>query len=175
MNPIIKDIWLTRLALFIWIAAALALMILLARMAVGFVPPILNLTLLCDARPASENVLAYRFYERISSTWLFLGGSPTNGLTISNVVILTPHTYGVSASNFNGESDISAPYISPTDPHPPLRLHVRDTNALVLEATLNNGVDWQQVAIISNSPAFLLMQRTAMFRSSRTNLPPLPR
>lgn len=175
MNPIIKDIWMTRLALAIWVIAALALMILLARMAAGFVPPILNITLVCDARPTSEKVLAYRFYERISSTWLFLGGSPTNGLTISNVVILTPHTYGVSASNAIGESDISTPYISPTDPNPPLRLHASDTNAIVLEATLNDGLDWRQVAIITNAPASLLMQRASMFRSSRTNLPPLPR
>lgn len=158
----------------IWIIAALAFMLLLARLAVGFVPPIISLTLLCDPSPSSEQVLSYRFYERINTTWVFLGSSPTNGLRLTNVVVLLPHTYGVSASNANGESDISSPYVSPTDPHPPLRLRSSTTNALILEASFNNGLDWRQVAVITNGPASLFMLRSQMFRSSRTNLPPLP-
>lgn len=175
MNPVLKETnWPTRIALVLWIISALSLLVILARIAFGYVPPITDLNLLCSKNPASQNVLAYRFYERINNSWVFLGESPTNGFRLTNVVVIVPHTYGVSASNDIGESDISTPYISPTDPHPPLNLHADGTNALVLEASFNNGQDWRQVAIITNSPAMLLMQRNQMFRSSRTNLPPLP-
>jgi hypothetical protein len=175
LNPIIKDIWMTRLALAVWVVGVIGFLFILVRMAFGFVPPIINLTLLCNPNPPSENVLAYRFYERINNSWLFLGQSQTNGFVVSNVVVLIPHSYGVSASNAIGESDISAPYISPTDPHPPLKLHAQDTNALVLEATYNSGLDWFPVVNFTGIPTNLAMQRNQMFRSSRTNLPPLPR
>lgn len=151
------------------------LLFLVALQSFSAVPPTQNIKLLCDARPVNEQVLTYRFYEYSVGTTNFLGDSPTNGITLSNVLISVVHRYGVSASNVFGESDISTPYVAPVDPHPPLRLHLATTNSIVLESSLDGGLSWKEVANISNNtPAFIVMQRAQMLRSARGNLPPLP-
>lgn len=112
--------------------AIVAILCLWLKLASGVVPSFLNLTLLCDARPASEQVRAYRFYEKTAGTnWIFLGDSPTNSFIVSNVLVTVVHTYGVTASNTLGESAISAPYVAPNDPKPPTGLGIIQTSLLI--------------------------------------------
>jgi hypothetical protein len=91
----------------------------------------MDLTLTCDARPATEQVRAYRFYERVGTNWLLLAAPATNRVTLTNVLVTTPHTYGVSASNVLGESDISTPYVAPSDPRIPTGLSIIQTSLLM--------------------------------------------
>ena len=132
-----------KLLLFIF-----AFLCLWLRLAMGVVPPVIDLTLACDARPTNEQVRAYRFFERISTNWVFLGSVETNRFLVTNVSVVIPHTYGVSASNVLGESTISAPVIAPTDPRPPVNLNVISTSLVVpLPSTIAGSTDlvnWQE-------------------------------
>jgi hypothetical protein len=130
-------------------ALTLALALLaLVRVASAVVPAFMDLTLVCDPRPPVEQVRAYRFYERQGTNWVLLGAPATNRITLTNVIVTVPHTYGVSASNVLGESDISAPYVAPSDPRPPTSLGIIQTSLRVpVNSTIAGSTDllaWQE-------------------------------
>lgn len=125
-----------------------AFLCLWLKLAMGVVPAVMDLTLACDARPTNEQVRAYRFFERIGTNWTFLASVSTNRVTLTNVNVLVPHTYGVTASNVLGESDWSAPCLAPTDPRPPSSLGVIQTSVVVpvpsTIAASSDLVTWQE-------------------------------
>ena len=131
--------------LFLFIFAFLCIWL---KLAMGVVPTVMDLTLACDARPTNEQVRAYRFFEQLGTNWVFLRSVPTNRVTLTNVNVTVPHTYGVSASNVLGESDISAPYIAPSDPRPPSSLGIIQTSMVVpVPSTIAASTDlanWQE-------------------------------
>lgn len=156
------------------------------KLAAGVVPAIMDLTLECNPRPTNEQVRAYRFFERIGTNWTFLGSIPTNRFTVTNVNVLVQHTYGVTASNVLGESDISAPVVAPTDPRPPSGLGVV-TLSLVTTAngTIVGSTDlvtWQERQSFKPTTNGLLVtfrvlprERVEFWRDwTAPALPPLP-
>ena len=125
-----------------------ALLCLWLRLAMGVVPAIMDITLECNPRPTNEQVRAYRFFERLGTNWTFLGSVATNRFVVTNVNVLVPHTYGVTASNVLGESNISEPVVAPTDPRPPSNLNVIQTSMVVpVPSTIAGSTDlvtWQE-------------------------------
>lgn len=115
--------------------------------AAAVVPPVMDIRLECISRPAREQIIHYRFYERIGTNWLLLMASPTNVFWLTNVNVIVPHTYGVSSSNVLGEADISAPYVAPSDPRTPDNLGIVQMKLTVpTNATIAGSSDlmtWQ--------------------------------
>lgn len=156
-----------------------------ARVALGVVPAVLDVTLTCDARPTNEQVRAYRFYERIGTNWTFLGSVVTNRFTVTNVNVLVPHTYGVTASNVFGESDMSVPVIAPTDPRPPSNLGVVQVSLLTkANSTIAGSTDlvtWQEKQTFQTTTEGLRVtfkvqprERVQFWKEWTAPLPPLP-
>lgn len=145
----------------------------------------MDIMLACDARPTNEQVRAYRFFERIGTNWVLLGSVPTNRFVITNVNVLAPHTYGVTASNVFGESNLSEPVIAPTDPRPPVNLNFISTSLIVpLPTTLVGSgdlVNWQEkLRLLSTTNGvrvtFIVQPREPVYfwKEWTSTIPPLP-
>lgn len=167
----------------------LALLCLLQRLALGVVPPVMDVTLACDPRPAGEQVVAYRFYELVGTNWMLSGSVGTNLLKLTNVNVLIRHTYGVAASNVFGESDLSAPYVTPNSPKPPSGLGVIQTSLVTPLPSIIEGTtdllawnETQRFTILSNGLLTVTFRtdprdRVQFWRTKSTLaplLPPLP-
>ncbi len=164
----------------------LALLCLWAKLASGVVPALMDLTLVCDPRPASEQVRAYRFYERSGTNWILLAAPATNRITLTNVLVTIPHTYGVSASNALGESDISQPYVAPNDPKPPTGLGIIQTSLLMTNGgTIAGSTDlatWaDKQTVTTQADGQLLVkfkiaprERVEFWKAYTLPVPPLP-
>lgn len=81
-----------------------------------------------DANSPSDNIIAYRVYEKIGVNYILLSTVGTNLIvTLSNVTV-SDHTYSVTASNLVGESVQSIPVTVTaaqlTPPNPPTNLRV---------------------------------------------------
>lgn len=106
------------------------------------VPPVMSIDLWCDPRPPVEQVILYKFYERIGTNWLLLRAAPTNLISLSNTLVTIPHTYAISASNAYGESAFSAPYVAPSDPKTPTGLRIIQMKMIVpINSTIEGSTD----------------------------------
>jgi hypothetical protein len=177
LNPILKDIWLTRLAMAIWIAAALAFMVVLATNLFAVVPPFTSLTLAWNRAPSNGPEITYvlRWGTNMGgTTWSTNVGTKTS-ITVTNPTSGTLYFSVVARSPDGIESDPSNTAITTNYPAAPLQLRIltNTTSSLRLEGTVD-GVAWIYLATITNSPALVQMRQSMMLRTS-TNLPPLPR
>lgn len=176
MNPIIKDIWITRIGIALWIIAALGLMLILARLAVGAD----SVGLSWDSSPSS-GVANYR---------IRFGNFPGIYHSQQQVTprdldtVITNLAYGTwyfvaSAILTNGlESEPSNEATWTNRVFVPLNLRlIPPMDAMLFQSSVDNGVTWQTVAIITptnRQPVLLTMKPKQLFRTISTNLPPFP-
>ena len=73
------------------------------------------------------------------------------------------------------ESDPSNLLVATNRPAAPLQLRIQSvTNVYIIDGTINNGLTWQQLALVTNKPAVMASQLNQMFRAKRIQYPPLP-
>jgi hypothetical protein len=80
-----------------------------------------NVTFTWDPSPPASGQ-AYRFYEKVGQSRVFLGTAQTNFFTVSNWVVGASRTMTVTCTNTWGESAESAPWIMGTSPTAPPNL-----------------------------------------------------
>lgn len=175
MNPIIKDIWLTRLAMVIWIAAALALLVILARLAVG--ADTVGLT--WDAS-TSAGVDKYRIrYGNFPGIYHSQSQVPPRDLD----TLVTNLSYGTwyfvcSAVLTNGlESEPSNEVRWTNRVFVPINLRLTPPMDALLLQTSVDAVNWKTIAIITPTnpqPVSVAMTPFTLFRTISTNFPPSP-
>jgi hypothetical protein len=174
LNPIIKDIWATRIALVIWCIAVAALVVILARAAIG------QIQLDWDDSP-SQDLASYKLkYGTNSRSYSLVSQYPkTVGIvTISNLPSGKWY-FAVTAVASNGvESDFSNEVGWTNRPYVPMNLRLTPPmDALILQASVD-GSTWKTLAVITSTnsqPLQLTSQPKQMFRVISTNLPPMPR
>ena len=76
----------------------------------------------------------------------------------------------------NGVESIPSNELLATNrPASPLQLRIVPmTNVFYIEGTLNGGLSFRRLAVVTNDPALLSMHRSQMIRASVVALPPLP-
>lgn len=117
----------------------------------GEPPAVMNQNFTWDNSPPEAQVKGYFFYEKaaVGTNRFYLGFATTNRFTVTNANVLVPHSYGVTATNFNGESDMSTPVVTPSNPRPPTGLQqtsasmVVPTNSFTVEGT-GDLVSWKE-------------------------------
>jgi hypothetical protein len=177
MNPIIKDIWLTRLALAIWILAALAFIVLLVTNLLAVVPPFTSLTLAWNNTASSGTNIGYvlkwgplpgatNFNLFVGTNLTAVVTNPTTGFLYFHVVARTSDGIESEPSNTIKETNYPSAPIQ-------LRIRTNTTTSLKLEGSVDGGA-WIHLATITNDPVWVAMRRNMMLRTS-TNLPPVPK
>lgn len=157
------------MAFAIWGVAAIWLIIILGKMAIG------QESLTFDASPSPSVTYFIK--------WGTNSGSAQGGFSLgtNRVVALTNGPWGryfftVTALSSNQvESFPSNELLATNRPAAPLELRLvpAGTNVVYIDGSFN-GLNWRRLAVVTNDPALLAMQRQQMFRASNTNLPPLP-
>lgn len=171
MNPVIKDIWLTRLTKVLWVVVALAFIVVMAKLAVGQVR--LDWT---DSTSAS--VASYRVsYGQTSRVYTASALYPKTVavVTISNLPPAPRWYFTVSAVATNGlESDLSNEVVwTNANFGPPITLRLTGPVS-ALELQSSSGAGWTRVGLFTNTVLQMEMKRQQMLRGIRTNLPPPP-
>lgn len=175
MNTIIKDIWMTRVAVTIWVVAALALMVILTKLAFGADTVGLEWN-----ASTSAGVDRYRIRYG-NATGIYHSQSQVTPRDLDTLV--TNLAYGtwyfvVSAVLTNGiESEPSNEVVWTNRVYVPINLKLRPpVDALLLQTSVD-GLIWKTIAIITptnSQPIQLIMQPKTMFRTISTSLPPPP-
>lgn len=94
--------------------------------------------------------------------------NPTPGVLYFNVVAVAPGGL---------ESDPSNLVTLTNYPASPIRLRMTTNTppTVKLEGTMNGGIEWRMLAIVTNDPAMLRGALAAMMFRASTNQPPLPK
>lgn len=175
MNPIIKDIWMTRIALALWIAAALGFMAIITKLAFGAD----TVGLQWDASP-SAGVANYRIrYGNFPGIYHSQNQVAPRDLD----TLVTNLAYGTwyfvaSAVLTNGlESEPSNEVVWTNRVFVPINLRLTPPlDALILQTSVD-GITWKTVGIITPTnpqPIQLVMQPRVLIRTISTNLVPPP-
>jgi hypothetical protein len=173
VNPVIKDIWMTRMALAIWIIAALAFLVILATNLFGVVPPFTSLTLSWDRAPSHGTNISYvlKWGPQPGATDFSLSVGTNLTALVTNLTSGFLYFQVVARTSDGLESDPSNTVKTTNYPAAPLQLRIRTntTTGVRLEGTLD-GQTWIYLATVTNDPVQVLMRQRMMFRT----LPPLP-
>lgn len=173
MNPIIKDIWMTRLALAIWVAVALALMILLASSVFATPPPPVvakttKIALQWNASP-TPGPLTYRLYQSTNNvTWgTVYPGIITTTFTVTNVPAGSSNWFSVTAVNSDGVESVPSNVLEkPIEAAPAPATGLISVPVVVrVESSTNNGATWAAFRAYSNNVVASTDEPERKFRS----------
>jgi len=177
MNPVIKDIWITRVALAIWIIAALALLVILATNLFGVVPPFTSLTLVWDRAPSHGTNISYvlKWGPQPGATNFSVSVGTNLTAVVTNLTSGFLYFHVVARTSDGLESDPSNTVRETNYPSAPIQLRIttNTTTSLNLDGS-QNGQTWIRLATISNDPIFLATQQRMMLYRLSTNQPPFP-
>lgn len=175
MNPIIKDIWMTRLAVVIWIIAAIGFLAILTKLAFGAD----TVGLEWDAS-ASAGVDKYRIrYGNLPGIYHSQSQVPPRDLD----TVITNLAYGTwyfvaSAVLTNGlESEPSNEVRWTNRVFVPINLRLTPPLDALIVQTSVDGIVWKTIAVITPTnpqPVLLTAQKHILLRTISTNFPPTP-
>lgn len=175
MNPIIKDIWMTRIALAVWIAAALGLMAVLTKLAFSADTVGLEWTASPSAGVANYRIRFGNFPGIYHSQKQV---TPRDLDTVITNLAYGTWYFAASAILTNGlESEPSNEVRWTNRVFVPLNLRITPPLDALIVQTSVDGLVWKTIGIITATnpqPLILTAEKNKMFRTISTNFPPTP-